>query len=283
MSGAKTSTGAPARMWTIALALALTCAAPAADATLARVVIDSFTATGTPTDPFDFLFAPTDNRLQSWSLQAETDGGATSDNDSNTVFTWSPQTATAQTATATATVASSIQTDPLTALETPTFSLGASATPLSNGLFHNAFGSMLESGLFCFGDGDNFDGTSAGCNAAGSIVFTVFYDLIIDPVPGGLGSSAYAELDVLGTGVPNGLHADFVSTVAGDSSRLTQQFTWTADLAAGELASVSLNGTVVAQAVPEPDALALVALGLVAFAGIRLRRGGARSAQEPIS
>jgi hypothetical protein len=272
-------TATPARMWTMALAMALTCAAPAADATLARVVIDSFTATGTPVDPFAFLFAPTDNRLQSWSLQAETDGGATSDTDSNTVFTWSPQTATAQTATATATVASSIQTDPLTALETPNFSLEADATPPGpNGLFQNAFGNMLESGLFCFGDGNNFDGTSAGCNAAGSIVFTVFYDLIIDPVPGGLGSSAYAELDVFGTGVPNGLYADFASTVAGDSSRFMQQFTWTADLAPGDLASVGLGGTVVAQAVPEPDALPLVALGLVAFAGTRLRRAAACSA-----
>jgi hypothetical protein len=257
----------------MALAMALMCAAPSADATLARVVIDSFTATGTPADPFDFLFAPTDNRLQSWSLQAEAAGGAPSDTDSNTVFTWSPQTASAQTAAATADVASSIQTDPFTALETPNFSLGASAT-----LFQNAFGNMLESGLFCFGDGNNFDGTSAGCNAAGSIVFTVFYDLIIDPLPGGLASSAYAELDVLGTGVPNGLYADFASTVAGDSSRFSQQFTWTADLAAGELASVGLGGTVVAQAVPEPDALALVAVGLIAFAGIRLRRAASRSA-----
>jgi len=273
MSEAETATVAPARVWTLALAMALTCAAPSANAAFARVVIDSFTAAGTPTDASDFLFAPTDGEVQSWFLQAETNGGATTQTRSNTVFTWSPQTATAQTATATATVASTIQTDPFTALETPNFSLGASATPPGpNGLLQSAFGNMFESGLFCFGDGDGFP-TSLGCNGAGSIEFTIFYDLIISATPGGIGSSAYAELDVSGTGVPNGLFVDFASTVAGGTSKFTQQFTWTANLTAGNAASVDLVGTVVAQAVPEPNALALAALGLVVFAGTGLRRG----------
>src|SRR5690349_15363896 len=109
MTEPKTRTVAPTRMWTIALALALTCAAPAADAALARVVIDSFTVTGTPDDPNDFLFAPTDGELQSWILQAERNNGATSQTNSNTVLTWNPQTATAQTANSFANVASSIQ------------------------------------------------------------------------------------------------------------------------------------------------------------------------------
>jgi len=275
MSKVKTTSGAPFRFWALAIAMGLASAATGAEASIARVVIDSFTATGNSTS--GFLFSPTDNRFQSWLLQAETNGGATTATNNNTFLTWSNQTATAQTATAKATVASSIQTDFTTALETPNFSLEASATPSPNGLFQNAFGNMLESGLFCFGDGRGFDGTSAGCNTAGSITFTVFYDLIISALPGGPASSAYAELDVSGTGVPNGLFFDIASTVAGGSSRFTQQFTWTEDLVAGGLASVDLGGTVVVQAIPEPNVLVLAALGLIGLAATRRRNGGAVS------
>jgi len=276
MSKDKTTSGAPSRFWALATAMAMASAATGADASVARVVIDSFTASGTSTS--GFLFAPTDNRFQSWLLQAETNGGATTSSNSNTVFTWSNQTATAQTATAKATVASTNQTDPSGALETPNFTLEANATPLSNGLIQDAFGNMLESGLFCFGNGNNFDGTTAGCNAAGSVTFTVFYDLIISALPGGPASSAYAEFDVTGTGVPNGLFFDIASTAAGGSSKLTQEFTWTANLLAGGFASVDLNGVVVVQAVPEPNVLVLAALGLIGLAATRRRNSRAVSA-----
>jgi hypothetical protein len=167
MSEVKTPTAAPIRMGTIALAVALACAATVADASIGRVVIDSFTATGTSPSGA-FLFAPTDGRQQSWFLQAETNGGATTVTNSNTLSNWTNQTAIAQTSTAKANVSSTIQTDPSGALETPNFTLEASATPLSNSLIQSAFGNMFDFGFFCFGNGTNFDGSTAGCNASGA-------------------------------------------------------------------------------------------------------------------
>src|SRR5690242_260089 len=113
MSEVKTRTVAPTSIWTVALAIALTCAAPAANAAVAQVVINSFTATDA--DPFDtsFLFAPTGDQLESWLVRASTDNGATSDTHSGSQASWLPVTATAQTSTAMASAASSTQTDPL--------------------------------------------------------------------------------------------------------------------------------------------------------------------------
>jgi hypothetical protein len=54
---------------------------------------------------------------------------------------------------------------------------------------------MISSGSFCFGDGAGFDGTSAGCNAAGELTFTVYFDLIVALAPGDvIGSLADAGL-----------------------------------------------------------------------------------------
>jgi len=272
MSEVTTRTVASTHLWTVALAMALTCATPVAEAALARVVINSFTATDT--DPFDnsFLFAPTDAQFQAWSVGAATNNAASSDTHSGTQPSWLPVTATAQTSTAMANVASSSQTDPFTGLVTPNFSLTASATPGMHGLSQSAFGNMSTRGNFCFDA--NFLGT---CNGAGSVTFDLFYDLIVDPAatPGSL---ATAGLNVSGTGIPNGLFFDIASTGAGDTSSLGQHFSWTVNLGAGGIASVALNGSAAAELVPEPNVLALVALGVIGFAATRRSRGAARSA-----
>src|SRR6185436_1572232 len=107
-----------------------------------------------------------------------------------------------------------------------------------------------------------YDGTSASCTGSGSLTFTLFYDLIVQSAFA-LPNSAYAEVDVLGTGVPGGLFFDFASTVASIPSKFDKSFTWTADLTAGNAAFFDINGVVVAEAIPEPGILSLAALGLI--------------------
>ena len=82
-------------------------------------------------------------------------------------------------------------------------------------------------------------------------------------------ASAYADLTVDSTSL--GSFTDFASTVANTGSRLDQQLLWTATLGAGDAELFSLTGNVVAEAVPEPGILSLLALGLVALATTRRR------------
>ena len=265
-----------ARFGTKALAVALACAATGAYASFASVVITDFSFTSNA-DPSFFVFAPTDTRNQSWILTAEDTPGVTVTN-AGSVPNWSNVTQTAQNARTRATVASSVVFDPLTQVPLPEFTLSANATALAPGQVNTALGNMLTSGSLCLWDSNtNFDGTFASCSGAGSLTFTLFYDLILTPTSGSRGTSAYAELDVIGDGVPNGIFFDFASTVLGDTSRLGQSLTWTANLTAGNAAFFDLSGIVVVTQVPEPGVLSLAALGLIGLAATRRRKGVART------
>lgn len=256
------------RLRTAALAAVLACAANGAHASFASVVINDFSVSGTLGPDAAFFFAPTDVQLQSWFLQAVQAGGGTVTNN-NSALNWNNQTQTAQTANAKATVSSTKQTDPLTALETPLFTLGATATSSLAGLLNTAVGNFFTSGGFCFGDGSVFDGTSLGCNASGSLTFSVNYDLIAELSGSPRGSSASADLSMSGTGLP-GFLFDSASTFAG-GSKTGLTFTWTQDLSAGDISFFALQGNAVAQAVPEPGILSLAALGLIGLAATRRR------------
>ena len=269
-------TTALARLRTAALAATLACAANGAHAAFASVVVDSLFVSGTGA-PGSFLFAPTDTRNQAWDLQALTNNVLNQQN-TGSVANWNQIDRTAQNVAARATVSSTVDTDPLTAVEMPRFTLSATAnSPGAIGRLFTALGNMLTDGSFCFWDANTaFDGTSASCTGSGSLSFSLFYDLIVNSAFA-LPNSAYAEIDLLGTGVPNGLFFDFASTAAGIPSQLDQSFSWTANLTAGNAASFTLAGTVVAEAIPEPGILSLAALGLIGLAATRRRSARAVS------
>jgi hypothetical protein len=260
---------------TAAIAAALACAANGAYAiSFASVVINGLSFSQTAA-PGSFIFAPTDTRNQAWDLQALTNNVLDQQN-TGSVPDWANLDKTAQTAQANATLSSSVDTDPLTQVESPRFTLSATAnSPGANGVLYSALGNMITDGSFCFWDENtDFDGTSASCTGSGSLSFTVFYDLVVNSALG-LPNSAYAEIDVLGTGVPGGFFADFASTALGIPSEADQSFTWTADLLGGDAAAFTIAGTVAAEAVPEPGVLGLVALGLIGLAATRRRHARA--------
>lgn len=273
MTAVTTARAALGRLRTIALATALACTTGVAHAGFASVVIDGFVISATGA-PGSFVFAPTDTMSQAWDLQVLS-GGATLDQNANVLPNWDPANATAQAPHTNATVSSFQFTDPLTQLLSPGFVLSATADLFADGVLRTALGNMFSSGSFCFWDSaapGDFDGTSASCSGSGSLTFTLFYDLIVSDE-----DSAYAELNVVGTGVPGGLFFDFASNTLGVGSKEDQFFTWSADLTAGNAASFSLAGTVVAAAVPEPGILGLVSLGLIGLCLTR-RRSGTRAA-----
>jgi MYXO-CTERM domain-containing protein len=76
-----------------------------------------------------------------------------------------------------------------------------------------------------------------------------------------------------GLGVPGGILVDSVLRLPGQSS-ISQSgtFIWSVDLVPGGFASFDITGDVAAQGIPEPDALALAALGLVGLVAVRRRR-----------
>ena len=264
------------RLRAAAVVAALACASNGAYASFASVVIDGLFVSGTGAQG-SFLFAPTDTRNQAWDLQALTNN-VLNQQSAGSVASWAILDKTAQNAGANATMSSVVDTDPTTAVETPRFTLSATAnSPGAIGTLYTAFGNMITDGSLCFWDENTaFDGTSASCTGSGSLALTVFYDVIANSAFG-LPNSAYAEFDLLGTGVPGGLFFDFASTVLGVPSKLDQSFSWTADLTAGDAAFFTLAGTVVAEAIPEPGILSLAALGLIGLAVSRRRNARAAS------
>lgn len=255
---------------TAALAAVLACASNGAYASAASVVINGLFVSGTAANG-SFLFAPTDTRNQAWDLQALTNNVLNQQN-TGSVGNWSNLDRSAQNTAAKATLASTTDTDPVTSVESPRFTLSATAnSPGAIGTLFTALGNMFTDGSFCFWDQNtDFDGTSASCTGSGSLSFTLFYDLIVQSAFN-LPNSAYAEVDVLGTGVRNGIFFDFASTAAGIPSKLDQSFSWSADLTAGNAASFTIAGTVVAEAIPEPGILSLAALGLIGLFATRRR------------
>jgi hypothetical protein len=225
---------------TAAIEAALACAANGAYAiSFASVVINGLSFSQTAA-PGSFIFAPTDTRNQAWDLQTMTNN-VLDQQSTGSVASWANLDETAQSAHANATLSSTVDTDPRTQVESPRFTLSATAnSPGANGVLYSALGNMITDGSFCFWDENtDFDGTSASCTGSGSLSFTVFYDLIVNSALG-LPNSAYAEIDVLGTGVPGGFFADFASTSLGIPSEADQSFTWTADLLGGDDAAFTI-------------------------------------------
>jgi hypothetical protein len=259
------------RLRTAAVVAALACASNMAYAQFASVVIDDFFFTANPGNATSFIFAPTDTMFNAWDLQTFAGAAPTSAQIGST-SAWPPF----LTMTATgpqAGVAGTFQqgTDPTTAQPTPSFSLSATVNPVSNGVLYQALGQWFTAGSYCFYDSaldpnHAFNGTSAFCTGSGSIDFFLQYDLI---VAGGPGTSAYADFNVDSTSL--GSFIDFASTIANTGSLLDQHLIWTATVAAGDAEFFSLTGNVVAQAIPEPGMLPLVALGLVVLAATRRR------------
>lgn len=258
------------RLRTIALATALACTASGAHAGFASVVIDGVVISSS-SDSDTFLFAPLDTMNQAWDLQVLVDGVIV-DQNANSLPNWDPSGATAQDPNAVSTVSTYQFTDPLTQLITPGFALTATANVFPDSSLRTAVGNMFSSGTFCFWDSvappPGFDGTSSFCNGTGSLTFTVFYDLIISPL-----NSNYAEINILGNGVPGGSFVDYASTTLGIGSKEDQSFTWTANLTPGNFASFDVAGIVVAEAIPEPGVLSLLAVGLLGLFVTRRRSG----------
>jgi len=266
-----TASAAIDRIRTATLAAALAFTANVASAGSASVVIDGFTI-DTSADPAVFVFAPLDYMQQAWDLRA-LEGGGLEQLVNGSVPDWSNVDETAATPLAHATVSSLQATDVLTQLATPIFTLEADETGAAN----VATGNMISSGGFCFGDGAGFDGSSAGCNAAGELTFTVYYDLIVGLAGAdgaGARAQASAQLDIMNAAGLVATFSDLASTdLAG--SRLGQFFTFTLALPAGEVVFFDLSGSVradaVSTAVAEPDVLALIAAAGLALACVRRR------------
>lgn len=285
MTSIPTAKWALSRLGTVAVAVGLACSASGALAAAASVANFAFTV-DTVADPSVFVFAPTDFQGLAWDLRAQDGGGLFGEQARNgSATSWDNVDQTAVTSKAKATVSSSTATDPFTLLNTPKFTLAAEAsrslgyplgTPANRGS-----GSFVSSGIFCFGNGDGFDGTSAGCNAAGQLTLTVYYDLLVSILGGG---AEQAESSITlhvanADGSVSSFQSDFAS--AGSTGSLHDRFlTFTIDLGAGDAAFFDLTGTVLATAVPEPSMFALTALGLGLVAGsMRRRRTGVATSQ----
>jgi hypothetical protein len=266
----------PLKALALSLALALAFGSGASLAGTASVNITGFTASA---ELYSGNYAWGVDAYQSYTMTAQNGGGLYgSSNDTFSDGNWNLGISRVASTTHAQATGNTVQfTDTSTQLTTAGFNLLAAATQSSEypdptpPNYGNATG--LQSGAFTLIDGN-------GDAIAGTITFTVYYDLAVSSTLGALPSNyAQSQINLLGSddGGENFSFADGLlsSNFAGGVGGSSGFFTWTVTLAAGDVAYYTLSGNAIASAanVPEPGRLAMVSLGLMAMAGLaRWRR-----------
>lgn len=230
----------------------------------AAVSVTGFSVTTSATDAYVWTLSSA--AFQQWSTSALNAGGlngaSSSDFSANDL---NPLSRLAQTNLAQAKGSTVQFTDNFTQLITAGFTLSALAQPSilpPVALPNSGEANAAQSGGFTLIN-------ALGDAVAGDLNFTVFYDLAVDAGGDGAPSRVSdASISLLASSDGGGSFAadQSLSSVdeAGGVGLGSGSFTWAFQLAAGEAAYYTLAGTTLAQAVPEPHALALLALSLAA-------------------
>jgi hypothetical protein len=259
------------------LALGLVGASQAAPVT-AAVSVTYFSVTTSAVDAY--VWAVDTAAFQQWAMTALNAGGlngaASNDISANDL---NPLSRLAQTSLAEAKGSTVQFTDNTTQLTTTGLTLGARATPslLPPVAFPNSGeANATQSGGFTLID-------ALGGSVAGDLSFTLFYDLGVDAGGGTAPTQmADASLSLLASSDAGGAFAAADALSSGDEpggmAQRSGSFTWAFQLAAGEAAYYTLSGTALAQAVPEPHGLALLALSLAGAACATRRRPAGNAA-----
>ncbi len=254
------------------LALGLMSGASQAAPVTAAVSVTGFSVTTSAVDAY--VWAVDTAAFQQWAMTALNAGGlngaASNDISANDL---NPLSRLAQTSLAEAKGSTVQFTDNTTQLTTTGLTLGARATPslLPPVAFPNSGeANATQSGGFTLIN-------ALGGSVAGDLNFTLFYDLGVDAGGGTAPAQmADASLSLLASSDAGGAFSAAGTLSSGDEpggmGLRSGSFTWAFQLGAGEAAYYTLSGTALAQAVPEPHALALLALSLAAAACASRRR-----------